>query len=117
MAGGGVNAFASRITTNTDTELVAAPGANSTIRLITIKIMVEAAQAGGLIRIEDGVGGDVIAVMPCDVDTVHLDLWFTDGNRRIRGYPLTANTKLNAETTADADAATVVVSGLYEITG
>jgi hypothetical protein len=111
----GVNQANSRITTNTDTAVVAAPGAGERVNVRWITIDVEGAGTGSLARVENGAGGDVV-----------LTLDTSDDNNRVervyhvkppsRGYQLDENTALNVETTGSV-AATIVVNVEYEVTG
>lgn len=113
----GIFQFNSRITTDTDTALVAAPSAappeRLNIRWITVDV--EASNASGLVRIEDGVGGNVIATIDCSDDNNRLERVYLT-NRGSRGYQLTAATLLNAESTSVAGGGVVVINGEVEVT-
>ena len=99
----------SRITTNTDTTVIAAPGANQQIHVKWITIDVEVEGTASLVRIEDGAGGNVLAAFETTDGTASLDRWY-DGI----GLVLSSNTLLNAETTGTG-AATIVINVGYEV--
>ena len=83
-----------------DATIIAAQGANTTVRLLKAVVMVRVAAAGGggEVAIEDGVGGTRIFVADADVTGVH-NVDFGDF-----GFPLTTNTLLNV--TVDGAATT-----------
>lgn len=75
-----------------DKTIIAAQGANKTIYLLKahITVTVAATGGGGEVALEDGVGGT--RFFEADADAVgHFTLDFGE-----EGYPLTANTLLNA---------------------
>ena len=99
----------SRITTNTDTTVIEAPGANQQIHVKWITIDLEVEGNASLVRIEDGAGGNVLAAFETTDGTASLDRWY-DGI----GLVLSSNTLLNAETTGTG-AATIVINVGYEV--
>ena len=99
----------SRITTNADTTVIAAPGATQQIHVKWITIDTEVQGTASLVRIEDGVGGNVLAAFETTEGTAPLDRWY-DGI----GLVLTTNTLLNAETTGSG-AATIVINVGYKV--
>ncbi len=108
----GIYQFNDTITTDTDTALVAAPGAGQRINVRWITIDVQVANASGLILIEDGVGGDVIATVDAADDNNRIERVFhVEGASR--GRQLTENTALNAQS---SDIGTVVINGEVEVT-
>lgn len=102
-----------RITTSTDTAVVAAPGAGVRLIVVAMFIDVEAVQSGALLRVEDGVGGTVLQVVDGNSLTDHDRHFEANGTF---GYPLTANTALNVETTG-ATPATFNVLVAYRVDG
>lgn len=109
----------SRITTNTDTEVIAAPGAGKRIVLLSLTIDVETAGSSSKARIEDGAGGDIIGTLDTSDDNNRLDrVWHADGRSGLsaEGRPMSENTALNVETTGSG-AATIVVNVVYLILG
>jgi len=108
----------SRITTDTDTTVIAAPSSNAgkpeRINIRSITVDVETAGSGSKLRLEDGVGGNVLATLDTGDDNNRLErVYHTDPP--FKGYPLSTNTALNAETTSSTGV--VVINVEYEVTG
>lgn len=108
-APGGWRTHSERISTNTDTDVVTAPsGAGEAVEISELLITVEVAGTTGLLRLEDGAGGAVIASLR-DADGQVSHHWGKQHPKR-----LTAATALNAETTGTA-AATFNVTVTYRV--
>ncbi len=74
-----------------DVTIIAAPGSDRVLRVLSghVTVHVAAAGGGGKVALEDGVGGT--RIFEADADAVgHYIINFEP-----RGYPLTANTLLN----------------------
>lgn len=102
------------ITTNTDTEVIAAPGAGKRIYLIHVAVNVSVAGNASLVRLEEGAGGATIAAGSTAALGTALERAFTSGRLDYPGYALPENTALNAETTGTA-AATLNVAVVYQV--
>jgi hypothetical protein len=107
-----------RITTNTDTVLIAAPGAGKRIHLWSVTVDVEVAGTTSLLRLENGIGGDVIASLDTSDNNNRISrAWHTGkDSSSARGLALSENTAFAAETTGSA-AATLNITVVYEIMG
>lgn len=99
----------SRITTNTDTTVIAAPGGGQQIHVKWVTIDVEVEGNASLVRLEDGAGGNVLVALETTDGTAPVDRWY-DGI----GLVLSENTLLNAETTGTG-AATIVINVGYKV--
>ena len=102
-----------RITTNADTELFAAPGARERINIRWITVDVESSGTGSLLRVEVGVGGNIVTTLDTADDNNRLERVYHI-MAPSKGYALALNTALNAETTGSG-AATIVVNGEVEV--
>ncbi len=111
----GIHKINARFSTNTDTSLFAAPGNRERINIRWITIDVEVGNTTALVRLEDGVGGDVIATLDTSDDNNRLERVY-HVKAPSKGKQLSLNTALNAETTGGA-AATLVINGEVEVTG
>ena len=117
----GIYPFSARITTDTDTELFAAPSSNAgkpeRINLRSFTMDVEVAAASAVVRLENGAAsGDIIATIDAADDNNRVDRAF-HVNRGSRGLPLSENTALSAESTSVAGGGVVVIRGEVEVTG
>ena len=112
-AEGDISVANARITTNADTTIVAALGAGNAIQVLWMTVHVEVAGTSSLLRIEDGVGGNILATLDTGDDNNRLSIVYpVFGDAGAFGYELTENTVLNAETTGTG-AATIVVNVGY----
>ena len=114
MARGQLQAY-SKISSNTDTSLIAAPGAGQRIVVLWWAVDVEAAGAGSTLRIEDGAGGNTLLRKTCATLNERTFDWFAMDGLAIHGLQLTENTALNAETSTSSGTATVCINVAYEI--
>tara|TARA_R110002020_G_scaffold226485_3_gene436905 strand:+ start:158 stop:505 length:348 start_codon:yes stop_codon:yes gene_type:complete len=114
MARGQLQAYA-RITSNTDTTLVAAPGAGQRIVVLWWSVDVEALGAGSTLRIEDGVGGNTLLRKTCATLNDRTFDWYAMDGLAIHGLQLSDNTALNAETSTSDATATICINVGYEI--
>ena len=107
-----------RITTNADTELIAAPGLGRRINIWSYTVDVEVAGTASLLRLENGAGGNVLGTLDTADDNNKLDRAYhaSDNSAPARGYPLNENAALNIETSGSG-AAVVIVNVIYEILG
>lgn len=105
----------SSISSNTDTSLIAAPGAGQTINVLWWSIDVAAAGAGALLRLEDGAGGDTLLRKGGATLNDRTFEWFAMDGLAIHGLQLTENTALSAETSTSDGTATWVINVAYEV--
>ena len=105
----------SSISSNTDTSLIAAPGAGQTINVLWWSIDVAAAGAGSLLRLEDGAGGDTLLRKGGATLNDRTFEWFAMDGLAIHGLQLTENTALSAETSTSDGTATWVINVAYEV--
>ncbi len=113
----GIHQFNAVITTDTDTTLFAAPGNREriNIRWITVDVQV-GGTATALARIEDAAGGNIVATLDTSDDNNRLERVY-HVKAPSKGYQLSVNTALNAESTSNSSAATLVINGEVEVTG
>jgi hypothetical protein len=105
----------STISSNTDTSVIAAPGAGQRIVVLWWSIDVSAAGAGSLLRIEDGAGGTTLLRKTCATLNERTQEWFAMDGLAIHGLQLSENTALNAETSTSSGTATIVINVGYEV--
>jgi hypothetical protein len=104
------------ISTNTDTAIIAAPGERQRIYVQWITFSVSVAGTSSRLRVEDGVGGGVIARMATATADALLNINYTTADRRVPGNFLSENTALNVNTSGTG-AATVNYEVCYEVKG
>lgn len=96
-----------------DSTVIAAPGANKLLRLVSgiITVTVAAVGGGGLVALEDGVAGT--RILQANADTLK-EIPFNFGPK---GIPLTSNTLLNltVDTAATTQATANVTALTYEV--
>lgn len=115
MAGQGLYSVASAaITTNTDTEIIAAPGEGKRIYIIHAAVNVSVVGTSSLVRLESGAGGATIAAGDTTTLGTALERTFAAGRKDYPGYAMAENTALSAETTGTG-AATLNVTVIYEV--
>lgn len=112
----GVFTNAGSISSNTDTAIVAAPGAGQRIHVYWVTFTVSVAGTSSRLRLEDGVGGNVLARMATATADAILNLNYTTGFRTWPGRALAENTALNVNTSGSA-AATINYEVCYEVKG
>ncbi len=111
----GIHPIYARVTSATDTELYAAPGARQRVHLRWVTVDVEVAwSANDLARLEAGVGGEVIATLDAGDNNNRIERSY-HVNKGSRGRPLPVNTALNLE--SNGTAGVLVVNGEVEVTG
>lgn len=96
-----------------DATVIAAPGAGKRIyvRSIALMITVGGADAGGIVALEDGLGGTPFIQVDADADTADKTHNF---NFSEPGFPLSINTLLNITTSGDG---TTEATGRATVTG
>ena len=114
MARGQFQATAT-ISSNTDTTIIAAPGANQRIVVLWWAIDVSAAGAGSLLRLEDGAGGTSLLRKRGATVNDRTYEWYAMDGLAIHGLQLSENTLLNAETSTSSGTASWVINVGYEV--
>ena len=114
MARGQFQATAT-ISANTDTTIIAAPGANQRIVVLWGAIDVSAAGAGSLLRLEDGAGGTSLLRKSGATVNDRTYEWYAMDGLAIHGLQLSENTLLNAETSTSSGTASWVINVGYEV--
>ena len=105
----------SSISSNTDTSVIAAPGAGQRIVILWLSIDVSAAGAGSLLRIEDGAGGTSLLRKSGATVNDRTFEWYAMDGMAIHGVQLSENTALNAETSTSSGTASYVNNVGYEV--
>ena len=105
----------SSISSNTDTSVIAAPGAGQRIVILWLSIDVSAAGAGSLLRIEDGAGGTSLLRKSGATVNDRTFEWYAMDGMAIHGVQLSENTALNAETTTSSGTASYAINVGYEV--
>ena len=105
----------SSISSNTDTSVIAAPGAGQRIVILWLSIDVSAAGAGSLLRIEDGAGGTSLLRKSGATVNDRTFEWYAMDGMAIHGVQLSENTALNAETSTSSATASYVINVVYEV--
>ena len=105
----------SSISSNTDTLVIAAPGAGQRIGILWLSIDVSAAGAGSLLRIEDGAGGTSLLRKSGATVNDRTFEWYAMDGMAIHGVQLSENTALNAETSTSSGTASYVINVGYEV--
>lgn len=104
-----------QISTNADTAIIAAPGNGDRIYVVFIGITVSVAGTTSRVRIENGVGGDVILrAATTAADSQVAQNYTLSGMLGYPGYALAENTALNVNTSGGA-AATIDVQVIWEV--
>ena len=114
MARGQFQATAT-ISSNSDTTIIAAPGANQRIVVLWWAIDVSAAGAGSLLRLEDGAGGTSLLRKSGATGNDRTYEWDAMDGLAIHGLQLSENTLLNAETSTSSGTASWVINVGYEV--
>jgi hypothetical protein len=104
------------ISTNTDTAVIAAPGAGQRIYILWMTVTVEAAGTSSRLRVEDGTGGGVVARMATATADALLNINYSGHDRETSGRSLSVNTALNFNTSGTA-AATLNYDIAYMVRG
>jgi hypothetical protein len=102
------------ISTNTDTAVIAAPGAGEQIYLHYISVSVSVAGTSSRLVAEKGANGTALFRMATATADGFADANYSTGRKNFPGLALGVNTALNIETSGTA-AATVEVTVIYEV--
>jgi hypothetical protein len=112
----GITTATSAITSDTDTAVIAAPGAGQQIYIIWLAARVKTAGASGRLVFEMGSGGTAFASMSTATADTEMFHNYATGVRYFPGLPIGNNVALNAETSG-GNAADVDITVCYEVKG
>jgi hypothetical protein len=104
------------ISTNTDTAIIAAPGARERIYVLWITLTTSVAGTTSRLVVENGANGAVLLRFPTVTADAILNINYSTADKRFPGNALDVNTALNIETSGGA-AATVNYEVGYEVKG
>ena len=104
------------VSTNTDTAIAPAPGANQRIHLMYVTLMVSVGGTTSRAILQNGAGGAVLARFATVTADAILNLNYGSAFEELPGAQLSENTALNLNTTGAA-AATLDYEVTYEVKG
>lgn len=110
----GRQVVAGSISTNADTAIIAAPGNGERIHVLWMTFTVSVAGTTSRLRVENGVGGNVLGRMATTTADAMLNVNYGTAFRDFPGRALSENTALNVNTSGGA-AATVDYEVGYEV--